>query len=1144
MPAQFIKKPNKFVGLHAHTGFSTFDGMGLPQEHFNFVIENSKEELEIPALAITEHGHCNSYAHAYLYAKDLIKAGKKFKFLPGCEFYIHPDLAQWKKDKIIAENSVEDEQHGSTVENEEESKSAKFYDPIKRRHHLVVIAKHSKGLESLFATVSKGFIDGFYKFPRIDYSVLKQFKGDFVVSTACIGGPLSYDIYSEFPSAAFDERAAKKLMLEARATGKLINVDFLGPHIVDDDVIRERILRKLENTVDRIIDAVGQENFFLELQFNKLSAQHLTNRLLIELSKRTGVQLIATADSHYYNPNVWKEREIYKKLGWLNYSDISPDDVPQSVDELKAELYPKNASQMWEEYKRTSEQYSFYDDQVVCDAIERTHDIAFNLIEDVKPDTSIKLPSYVIPKGKQAHEALEEMCLQGLADLRARRPEVVNDQKYDDRLKYELSVISEKKFSEYFLTMKAIIDIASEKMLIGPGRGSAAGSLVNYALGITQVDPLKYGLIFERFINPLRCLDPSLLVLKKGEIVSLQGVCVGDEIMWHGGLTKVTQKFKSKQNKVCKVLFNEQTILCSLNHRWIVERDNLQIEVEARNLQKNDAVISYNGNLNNNKRKNLFSIVEKIEIIDSEMEMIDLSVDSADHTFFISSNGNDWVSTHNSDLPDIDNDFSDRDLLIQLLKEKFGDLNVLPISNYNTFQLKSLVKDISRFFGIEFAEVNSALSTLDEDVRRKVLKQGDDKNLFELKLEDSLEHSKKFKDFMDEHPEVLGPIQTLLKENRSLGKHAGGVIVSENIVDRMPVIMSKKEVQTPFVEGMHYKHLNELGFVKYDLLGLETLRIIERCIELILQRHKNIAKPSFKDIKEWYDQVLHPDVIDINDKKVFEHVYHSGRWAGIFQFTAKGAQMFCERAKPDNIIDVAAITSIYRPGPLVAGVDRDYVEAKQNPENVHYAHPLIKEVLGETFGFLVFQEQMLRLGHTVGKMPLAKCDRLRKVITKRSMSDKGKAASESEQLGEEFVVGALENGFTQAKADELWDNMAAFRGYAFNKSLHGLQGIIKYSKDGTDLGESSIKDFSSGDFVKSRDETTGKDVFVEVKALHDHGTIELFEFEMDDGRLVRCSMEHKFRTTDGRMLPMKQIVRENLSIVVDIAENNSEDDSQ
>jgi DNA polymerase III alpha subunit len=193
-----------------------------------------------------------------------------------------------------------------------------------------------------------------------------------------------------------------------------------------------------------------------------------------------------------------------------------------------------------------------------------------------------------------------------------------------------------------------------------------------------------------------------------------------------------------------------------------------------------------------------------------------------------------WVGSHNSD-------FADRDKLIQLLKEKLGELNVLPISNYNGFQLKSLVKDVSRFFhrdendGLSFQDVNKVLTSLDEEVRRKVLKQGDDKNLFELKLDDCLQHSPAFKQFMDEHPEVLAPLKTLLHENKALGKHAAGVIISERIPERMPVIKSRGNPQTPWVEGMHYKHLNELGFIKYDLLGLETLRIIERCVNLILK---------------------------------------------------------------------------------------------------------------------------------------------------------------------------------------------------------------------------------------------------------------------------------------------------------------------
>lgn len=662
--------------------------MGLPKEHFDFVVNNTKDELDVPAMAITNHGHMNSYAHAYLYSKDLNKAGQKFKFLPGCELYLHPDLNEWRKakaDRDLDPDSKESTEHGSTVENEEETKTTKYYDPIKRRHHLVVLAKNSQSLEKLFGLVSRGYLEGFYKFPRVDYSMLKQLKGEFVVSTACIGGPLAYDVFSAFPKASFDE---------------------LVPELIDDPNEMARVMKQVLNTIDRIVDSVGRDNFFLELQFNRLAPQHLVNRVLIEAHRRTSIPLIVTADSHYCRPDVWQEREIYKKLGWMNYADYDPNMIPKSVEDLKAELYPKNAAQIWETYKKTGSLYSFYDDQLVCDAVERTHDIAFQMIGDVTPDTKVKLPSWSVPKGKTADQALSELCDEGMKKMA-----LVGKKDYEDRLKMELEVIRDKEFAEYFLTAKAIMDVAAEHMLIGCGRGSAAGSLVNYVLGITQVDPLKFDLIFERFIN---------------------------------------------RNRV--------------------------------------------------------------------------------------------------EFPDIDTDFSNRDLLIKLLKDKFGDTNVIPISNYNTFQLKSLIKDVSRFFhreegdGLDFQSVNNILTPLDSEVRRKVLKQGDDKNLFELKLEHCMGEDlpegvepgpamTAFKQFMDDHPEVAGPIKTLLHENKALGKHAGGVIVSERVPERMPVIKSRKEVQTPFVEGMHYKHLNELGWIKFDLLGLETLRIIERAIELVIKRH-------------------------------------------------------------------------------------------------------------------------------------------------------------------------------------------------------------------------------------------------------------------------------------------------------------------
>lgn len=548
--------------------------MGLPRSHFDFVMENTKDEESRPGLAITNHGNMNSYAHAYLYVKGLKKKGVDFKFFPGCEFYLHPDLDEWKRikeEKDTQGKTKVESQHGSTVENEEESKRRRSYDPIKRRHHLVVLAKTSKGLKSLFGLVSRSYLEGFYRFPRIDYRMLKENKGDYIVSSACISGPLSYDIYSTFPDVEFED---------------------LLPSLVDDQAIREQVLVKMENTVDQLVDAVGRENLNLEVQFNRIPAQHLTNRMLIELAGRTGLPLLATGDSHYSRPELWRERAIYKNLGWLNYKDYDPTKLPQRVEDLQDEPYPKNAAQMWQWYTETAKGFDFYDDELMRDAIERSHDLAFDVIEEVEPDTRVKLPSWSVPKGKTPIEALRDACHEGMLRLKHTRSKT-----YKERLEYELGIIEEKDFCEYFLTMKEIIGLASNHMLIGVGRGSAAGSLVNYVLGITQVDPIKYGLIFERFINPLRCLDPHTFVFQKDVgATMLKDIHVGDKIACNDGFTKVTEKINSIHRNACRVRFRGQSIVCSLNHKWVIIRDGSRVEVDAQDLKKGDMIVSYDGN--------------------------------------------------------------------------------------------------------------------------------------------------------------------------------------------------------------------------------------------------------------------------------------------------------------------------------------------------------------------------------------------------------------------------------------------------------------------------------------------------------------------------------------------------------------------
>ena len=234
-----VKGPSRFVSLHAHDGFSTFDGLDYPQDHIDFIRENGMD-----GWCLTNHGHMNSFAHAYLHVEKLNKAGANFKFVPGCEMYVHPDLEAWKLDyginraakkgdqealsrlraqreqlitPITAKVDADDEtidmstDEGSlTIENEEETKSGKFYDPVKRRHHLVVLPKTSIGLERLFGLVSRGYMEGFYRFPRVDYKMLKEAAegGHLMISTACLGGPLCYEVFRHLQQIEFDELKA------------------------------------------------------------------------------------------------------------------------------------------------------------------------------------------------------------------------------------------------------------------------------------------------------------------------------------------------------------------------------------------------------------------------------------------------------------------------------------------------------------------------------------------------------------------------------------------------------------------------------------------------------------------------------------------------------------------------------------------------------------------------------------------------------------------------------------------------------------------------------------------------------------------------------------------------------------------------
>ena len=850
-----------FVGLHAHSvAGSIFDALGYPQQHMDFAFENGMD-----ALALTDHGNANGLAYQVLHAKKMLADGKEFKPIFGCEAYFVPSVANWKEDytriRQEAKNKkqIESTQSGATVEDEGSKRKVKSI--LNKRSHLILLAQNQTGLQNIFKMISKSYMgDNFYRYPRIDYAMLKKHSEGVIAASACLGGIYAGDYRS--------------------------NIEFGEDAVLD----------AFRKTTQKMQSIFG-DRWYGELQWNNVPEQHSLNQFIIQMHYEFGIDLISTADSHYYSPDAWKDRELYKRLGFLGRKvEWLSDDLPVDVDEIGYELYPKNGDQMWESYKKYSKECEVeYDDDLVRDSISRTYQIAHERIESFMPDNTVRLPDFVVPEGETAGQALAILCLEG-----AKEKGFADKAEYIERLKYEVGVIDERGFSKYFLTMKKIAEEATRMQLTGAGRGSAAGSLAAYALGITQVDPIRYGLQFERFLTK-------------------------------GG----------------------------------------------------------------------------------------------------------------SGYPDIDYDVSNPMVLKEHLIDTWGDDVVVPITNWNTLQLRSLIKDISKFFDIEFTEVNAVTNKMVFEATPLAKKaHGITAGVYNPTFDELMQYSDSLQKFLRKYPEVETHVNTLYGQTRSASRHAGGVVVGENLNKWMPLINSGGVRQTPWSEGMNVRHLEPMGFIKFDILGLASLRMMEDAIRHILVRHEGHADPTFDDIRSFYEEKLHPEKIDLNDREVWENVFHEGKWAGIFQFTEAGAQSFCKNAKPNNITDLAAITSIYRPGPLSADVDKMYVGAKENPEDVDYLNDHVREVTEETYGFLIFQEQIAMLAHKLGKdLSLDEGNKLRKILTKTGT---GSATVEKDKIYDKFRRGCIEKGMKQHEAKELWEKFEYFSGYGFNKSHAVSYCVLSY----------------------------------------------------------------------------------------------------
>jgi len=362
-------------------------------------------------------------------------------------------------------------------------------------------------------------------------------------------------------------------------------------------------------------------------------------------------------------------------------------------------------------------------------------------------------------------------------------------------------------------------------------------------------------------------------------------------------------------------------------------------------------------------------------------------------------------------MPDIDIDFSDRDRdkVIQYVKEKYGNDNVTQIITFGTMKARAVVRDVGRVLGMGYGEVDSIAKLIPEE-------QGMTLEKALQKRPDLVEKASKEKNV----DRLLKISKVLEGMNRHASTHAAGVVIAPGeLTDYVPLFRSPRTNEITTQYDMDCVHA--IGLLKMDILGLRTLTVIQDSLEMIEQ--KSGRRIDF-------------DELELNDLKVFE-IFQKGETVGIFQFESPGMREYLRKLKPEAIEDIIAMNALYRPGPLGAHMVDDFINRKHGRIKVRYPHPMLENVLKETYGVIVYQEQVMQIASEMAGFTLGEADQLR-----RAMGKKKKEVMDKQK--DNFLEGAAEKNVEKKVAREVFDLMAHFAGYGFNKSHSAGYAILAY----------------------------------------------------------------------------------------------------
>ena len=361
-------------------------------------------------------------------------------------------------------------------------------------------------------------------------------------------------------------------------------------------------------------------------------------------------------------------------------------------------------------------------------------------------------------------------------------------------------------------------------------------------------------------------------------------------------------------------------------------------------------------------------------------------------------------------MPDIDIDFcmNRRGEVIEYVTRKYGRENVAQIITFGTMAAKAAIKDVGRAMDMPYSDVDRIAKMVPTTLN--------------IQLDDAIRESAQLQEAYDKDPQVRQLLDTARKLEglvRNSGVHTAGVVISPRpLIELVPLHKTKND---EIVTAFDMNAIEKMGLLKMDFLGLTTLTILDDTLKLIAQKGTS----------------LKIDDVPLEDQETYAKVFHKGLTSGVFQFESSGMRDVLRRYQPNSIEDLTALNALYRPGPIQGGMIDDFVERKHGRRKVEYELPELKELLQETLGVIVYQEQVMQIANRLAGYSLGDADLLRRAMGK-------KKPEEMAAQRERFVQGAVKNGFPPKKIEKIFDLMAQFAGYGFNKSHSAAYALLAY----------------------------------------------------------------------------------------------------